>query len=194
MLLRNHGNRVCCSQSWPEKMHFHVPRLAPAAPHPWIEPGGDGLWSSRFIWPTKNWLCSEDVVSGALQLLPQLLAQAWQQLWMSPVPGQLGWERVRLAHHVPAPCSGSLPQQQDEACSHSLLNRCILWAGSWLFQFGTGKGEKGVPGCQGVLIWLDSSQITQAGRAATARPGVGGVVWPRFAKEQALLSSLQGKK
>lgn len=42
------------------------------------------------------------------------------QLWMSPVPGQLGRERVRLAHHVPAPCSGSLPQQQDEACSHSL--------------------------------------------------------------------------
>lgn len=116
------------------------------------------------------------------------------QLWMSPVPGQLGWERVRLAHHVPAPCSGSLPQQQDEACSHSLLNHCILWAGSWLFQFGTSKGEKGVPGCQVVLIWLDSSQITQAGRAATARPGVGGVVWPRFAKEQALLSSLQGKK
>lgn len=95
------------------------------------------------------------------------------ELWMSPVPGQLSWECARLTHHIPAPCSGSLPWQQGETCSHSLLNRCILWAGSWLLEFGAGRGEKGVLGCQGVLILQDCPQTLQAGLAATARPGLG---------------------
>lgn len=109
------------------------------------------------------------------------------QLWMSPVPAQLPW----LTQHVPEPCSGSLPQQQDAACSHSSLNPLgrQLAAGVW-----DGKAGKGVLGCQGVLILLDSSQIPRAGRAATARPGVGCAVQPCFAKERALPSSLQGKK
>lgn len=62
----------------------------------------------------------------------------WSAWLAVPVNG------IRLSHHAHAPCFGSLPREPDEACSHFLLNRCILWACSRLFKFVTGKWKEGV--------------------------------------------------
>lgn len=60
------------------------------------------------------------------------------QLWVSPVPGQLPW----LTQHVPEPCSGSLPQQQDAACSHSSLNPLGRQLAARVWDW---KGREGCP-------------------------------------------------